>query len=318
MHLNFMQQQKNILDYFFSNIDPNILDDVTEKILNCSGNILLTGVGKSGHTAELIATMLTSVGTKAFFISPVNALHGDLGIISPNDLVILLSKSGNTQELKNLALILKEQKIQTMGWFCSKDGYLNKLCDETILLPLQKELCPYDLAPTTSTILQLIFGNTLAVTLMEKKKFSLESYRKNHPSGTIGKKISCNVETLMITKKNLPLCSTYNTVQEILVELSDKRCGCILVLDEEKKLKGVFTDGDLRRAIEKDKEKVFSTPIENYMTKEFLSIQPNLSIIAALEVMQKGDQRKKIQALPVLENDQLIGLIRIHDILSLS
>jgi len=318
MQLNFMLQQKNILDYFFSNIDSNILDDVAEKIFKCSGNILLTGVGKSGHTAELIAVMLTSVGTKAFFISPMNALHGDLGIISSQDLVILLSKSGNTQELKNLALILKEQKIKTMGWFCSKDGFLNKLCDETVFLPLQKELCPYDLAPTTSTILQLIFGNTLAVTLMEKKNFSLESYKKNHPSGTIGKKISCNVEDLMVTEKNLPLCFIDNKVQEILVELSDKRCGCILVLDKEKKLKGVFTDGDLRRAIEKDKEKVFSSPISKYMSQEFLSITPKVSIISALEMMQKGDQRKKVQALPVLENDQLLGLIRIHDIVSLS
>jgi len=247
----------------------------------------------------------------------MNALHGDLGMISNPDLVIFLSKSGNTEELYQLAILLKERKIPTMGWFCQNNGKLVKLCDTVIYLPLEKELCTYDLSPTTSTIIQLIFGNTLAVDLMEKKNFSLEKYYLNHPSGNIGKKISLKVQDVMIKSPMIPICSLQQPIQEILVELSDKRCGCILVFDEDKKLQGIFTDGDLRRAIKQDKEKVFTNPVQRYMTRSFLSISPTATLQDAIATMQNKIDQKQVGALPVMQEETLLGLIRLHDIVAL-
>lgn len=312
-----MLRQKTLINQFFDSVDPSMMDLALEAILKCKGNVLFTGVGKSGLAAELLAMMLTSVGTKAFYLSPMNALHGDLGMISEVDLVIMLSKSGNTEELYQLGLLLQERSISIMGWFCQTKGKLSKICTSLIHLPLDKELCPFDLSPTTSTIVQLAFGNTVAVALMEKKEFSKEEYQLNHPSGTIGKKIRLKVQDIMLQNADIPKCHVKQSIQDILVELSDKRCGCILVLDDEKNLKGIFTDGDLRRAIKQDQQKVFATNVEHYMTQEFLSISPDRTLMEALKIMQDDMSLKKISALPVTSDNQLIGLIRLHDIISL-
>jgi arabinose-5-phosphate isomerase len=310
-------KQKELINSFFEKIDPKMMDLTLERLMNVKGNIVFTGIGKSGIAAELIAMMMTSIGTKAFYLSPANAIHGDLGMIGQDDLVVLLSKSGNTEELYQLALLLKTRKIQLMGWFCHSHGRLSKVCDFVVNLPLEKELCPYDLSPTTSSIVQIIFGNTLAVALMEGKNFSLESYLLNHPSGMIGNKIRLKVADVMLKNSALPICFSNQEIKEVLVELSDKRCGCLLVFTPENQLKGVFTDGDLRRAIYKDAEKVFNRPVEMYTTEKYISTHPEASIVEALKIMQNHDQPKKVNVLPVMENEKLVGLIRLHDIIAL-
>jgi arabinose-5-phosphate isomerase len=311
-----MVRQKELINAFFDQVEEQALERALATIISCQGNILFTGVGKSGLAAELLATMFTSIGTKAFYLSPLNALHGDLGMISSPDLVVMLSKSGNTDELFQLGTLLNERGITMMGWFCQQGGKLEKICKTVIFLPLQNELCPYDLSPTTSTILQLTFGNTLAVALMEKKNFTLEKYKENHPSGTIGKKMTLKVQDVMLKENDIPVCFAKQTVQEILVELSDKRCGCILVLDEQNNLEGIFTDGDLRRAIKQDQEKAFSNSIGCYMTKKYLFTDPETQLVQALHLMQEKSQ-KKVAALPVIKEDKLVGLVRLHDIVAL-
>lgn len=310
-------KQKDLINSFFDRLDPQMMDLVIERFMNVKGNIIFTGIGKSGIAAELIAMMMTSIGTKAFYLSPANAIHGDLGMIADDDLVVFLSKSGNTEELYQLSLLLKARKVQLMGWFCHTNGRLSKICDFVVNLPLEKELCPYDLSPTTSSIVQIIFGNTLAVALMEGKNFSLEHYLLNHPSGMIANKIRLKVSDIMLQNTSLPICFSDQEIKEVLVELSDKRCGCLLVLNEEKQLKGIFTDGDLRRAISKDAEKVFNHRVDLYATQKYISTHPEASIVEALKIMQEHDQAKKVNVLPVLENEKLVGLIRLHDIIGL-
>ncbi|NBO24057.1 MAG: KpsF/GutQ family sugar-phosphate isomerase [Chlamydiae bacterium] len=316
MH-KLMARQQVLINQFFSSLDPSALEMASLAILKCEGTIFFTGVGKSGYSAELLATLFASIGIKAFYLSPMNALHGDIGILSDKDLVIFLSKSGNTQELIQLVFLIKERNIASMGWFCQKGGRLSQFCQTTIYLPLEKELCPFDLSPTTSTILQLIFGNTLTVDLMEKKQFSKEIYEKNHPSGVIGQKMKLKVEDIMLNFDYLPICHEQDPVQDILVELSDKKCGCILVLDENQQLLGVFTDGDLRRAIKQDQDKVFINPVRKYMTEQYISIHPKETLVEAINRMQKKFPEKKISALPVIQEDKLLGLVRLQDIVSL-
>lgn len=312
-----LQRQKELIDRFFCDLDPKAFDEAIQFFLDCKGKIFFTGVGKSGVVAENLAQIMTSLGTKALFLSPMNALHGDLGMIDHEDKVVMISKSGNTEELFSLALLLKERKIPMMGLFCNAQGKLHAFCQKVAILPIESELCPYDLSPTTSSVVQMIFGNTLAVALMEKKNFSINDYLLNHPSGTIGKKISLKVQDVMLQENFIPICYQDQNIQEILVELSDKRCGCLLVLDENKAIQGVFTDGDLRRAIKKQKEQVFTKPVKEFMTCNFLAIKPEATLIEALKIMQNIKENKQVGALPVIDGDQLVGIIRIHDILAL-
>lgn len=315
MHSHLIRQKER-LDHFFSALDPSAFDQALTFCAECQGKIILTGVGKSGLIAESIAQMLTSLGTKAVFLSPLNACHGDLGMIETHDRVILLSKSGNTKELLDLAWVLQQEKMAMMAWVCAEGGKLKQYCAKTIVLPLLSELCPFDLSPTTSSVVQLIFGNALAVALMEKKEFSRENYRKNHPSGTIGKKLLTRVEDVMLKGDCIPLCDEEDAIGEILVELSDKRCGCLVVKNRRGEMSGIFTDGDLRRALKNLPQDVFTTPVKTVMTADFLSIQPGSLAVDALKLMQR-DAQKKISVLPVVENQRPIGLIRLHDILAL-
>jgi arabinose-5-phosphate isomerase len=315
--LELFQEQKKLIDGFFNGVSQSLVEEVVTAFLACQGSLVFTGVGKSGLVAQQIALTMTSLGTRAFYLSPLNAMHGDIAMVGPNDLVVIISKSGNTDELVDLLITLKSRKIATMGWFCSLNSRLAQFCDQIVLLPLEKELCPFDLSPTTSTIIQLIFGNTIAVGLMKLKSFSIDQYALNHPRGVIGKKLLLRVHDVMLKHPQLPVCRSDETLQDVLVELSDKKCGCLLITNERNELEGIFTDGDLRRVIMKQGQHAFLKKISELMSTDFLSIDKEATATEALAIMEKKNPTKKVMMLPVLEERKLLGLIRLHDIVSI-
>ena len=237
---NLFNNYQKILEHFFNRVDIKSSEKMMECFYNCQGTIIFTGVGKSGIVGEKIAKTMTSTGTKALFVSPINGLHGDIGIISDKDIVVFISKSGETDELLQFLSFVKNRNVKTFAWISKTDSKLGALCDERIILPVEKELCPFNLAPTTSAGIQMIFGDVLSIALMHKKEFGLASYALNHPSGSIGRKIRLKVEDIMLKDNKLPLCSAFDKLKDVLVKLTSLQCGCLLVVNKEKKNGGDF------------------------------------------------------------------------------
>lgn len=306
--------QRRYLDGFFDTVDLEQTERVLQKMLQCRGFLVLTGVGKSGHIAEKIAATLVSTGCKARFLSSGHALHGDIGFLSEDDLLIAFSKSGESKELIDLLRCAQNRKVSSIAVVSQSDSRLARMSDLSIVLPVTRELCPYNLVPTTSTAVQLIFGDCLAVALMKARQFSLDDLASNHPAGLLGRKITLKVADLMLKGDLLPLCAPSLSVLEVLHELSAKRCGCLLVVDEALSLKGIFTDGDLRRALEKKGQDALQMRVDQFMTLSPKTIRSDVLAWDALQKMEE-DPARLITALPVIEEERVVGLIRMHDIL---
>lgn len=306
--------QRGYLNHFFDSIDHIQVQKIFDRLLSCKGIIVLSGVGKSGHIAEKISTTLLSTGTRSFFLNPANALHGDIGFVSPQDILLVLSKSGNSQELVDLLPHVQRKGAATIAIVSAPHSKLAKLCELSVVLPVQREICPYDLAPTTSSAAQLIFGDCLAVGLMKAKQFSVHDFAENHPSGSLGRKITFKVADLMLRGADVPLCKPSDRLFDVLHELSVKRCGCLLVADDEGRLQGIFTDGDLRRAIHSRGPEGLSLPVSELMTLKPKSISSDQLALEAVKKMEE-DPSCLITVLPVLDQGRVIGLIRMHDIL---
>jgi arabinose-5-phosphate isomerase len=257
---------------------------------------------------------MLSTGTKAFYLSAVNALHGDIGILNSDDIFVIFSKSGESDELLNLVPYVRNKGASLVSVTCTETSRLSKACDLHVTLPMERELCPYNLAPTTSASLQLLFGDVLATALMKAKNFSLDEYAKNHPSGRIGKRIIVKVRDLMITDEALPLCKENDKLIDVLDELSVKRCGCLIVVDNDGKLKGIFTDGDLRRSLHSKGPDFRENFIKDLMTHSAKSIGADVLAWEAMKVME-ADQKHPVTVLPVLEEEKVVGIIKMHDII---
>ena len=311
----YCNTQLQLLTHFFDKVDIDQLETMIEQLLACKGVIFFSGVGKSGFVAQKIAATLASTATKALYLSPMDALHGDIGIVDSNDIFVLISKSGDSEELIQLIPTLRNRGVTVIALVCKENCKLAKLSTLSIYLPLEKELCPFDLIPTTSTIIQMVVGDLIVCELMTRKNYSLDQYALNHPAGNIGKKTNLKVSDLMIVEPYLPLCIKENKIVDVLVELSNKKCGCILVVDDEMLLEGIFTDGDLRRLLQSHGSDVLDLSIQEVMTKEPRFIAENVSAFHAMKEMEQ-DQLKPVTVLPVLDiNRKLLGLIKMHDIL---
>jgi len=310
---DLFKEQQNSINYFFEKIDLEEAEEFLEVCLQCKGLIIFTGVGKSGIIAEKIAMTLTSTGTKALYLPPTNFLHGDIGILSSEDLLVVISKSGETEELLNLIPFIRRRNVKVLSMVSRKNSRLAKASDLSIFLPLKKELCPFDLAPTTSTAIQLIFGDILAVALMKAKEFSLAEYAIAHPSGAIGKKMTLLVDDIMIKGDNIPLCHPEDRLVDVLVELSNKKCGCLLVVDHKKNLLGIFTDGDLRRALQTQGSKILEQKMKELMTSGAITLSKEMLAWEAMQIMQK-DPKRWVMVCPVLEEEKVVGIVRMHDI----
>jgi len=309
----FLQTQSYIA-YFFEKLNLDAVREVKELLLRCKGTLFLSGVGKSGIVAKKIAMTMNSCGIRSGFLSPLNALHGDIGIISEDDVVLLLSKSGETDELLGLCPALRNKGAKLVAVVSKAASRLAAAADLVVELPVAKELCPFDIAPTTSTTVQLIFGDLLAISLMRSKKITIDNFVENHPAGQIGKRLTVKVKDLMVRGSGLPLCGPKELLVDVLVELSNKKAGCIMIVDAESRLLGLFTDGDLRRALQKHQADALKLPIEELMTKRPRTIGADALAYEAMQQME-SNQKGAITSLAVVEEDRLVGLVRLHDII---
>jgi arabinose-5-phosphate isomerase len=310
-----IEKQQLYLSHFFETLNLQPIEQLIKLILECKGMIFFTGIGKSGLVAKKIAFTMVSTGTHALYLSPVDALHGDLGIVSDKDVFIMLSKSGESDELLNLIPAIRNKGATLVGVVCNPQSRLSAACHLVVTLPFEHELCPFDMAPTMSTSFQLLFGDLLTVALMHHKNFSLDQYALNHPSGRIGKRMLLKVKDLMIKDPYVPLCSPDDLLRDILVELSDKRCGCILIIDKEHHLLGIFTDGDLRRTLQKQGGDVLQSPMREIMTVKPKWIGRDVLIWESMKQMEANYQ-KRISVLPVLDDDlHVLGLLHLHDVI---
>lgn len=307
------EEQRRYLLYFYKHFDLSKAEKFIEQCLQCRGLLIFTGVGKSGIIAEKIVMTLISTGTRALYLPAMNVLHGDIGVVSDDDLVVMLSKSGETQELVELVPYIHRRGARVLLVSSQEGGQLAKMADLSVCLPTEKELCPFDLAPTTSAALQLLFGDLLAMALMREKGFQLDEYAKNHPSGAIGKKITRRVKDLMKTGDQLPLCRKEDRLMDVIVDLSDKKCGCLIVISNEGKLLGLFTDGDLRRALQKKGAQIMEDTMETLMNPSPITVTPDYLALSAAKKMQS---QRYVMAAPVLAQDKVVGLIRMHDIVN--
>ncbi len=309
-----LQEQRRYLAEYFDRLDLAQVERAVAECLNTQGLIVFTGVGKSGIIAEKIAMTMISTGTKALYLPPTNFLHGDIGILSENELFVIISRSGETEELLNLVPFAKRRGARSMAIVSNPQSHLAKCCDLFVNLPFEKELCPFDLAPTTSTAVQLLFGDMLAIALMRSKGFNLSAYALNHPSGAIGKKMTVTVDELMVKDERMPIAKPNDALIDVLVELSNKKCGALMIVDDHQNFLGIFTDGDLRRSLQSQGSGVLEKKMKDLMSANALTIEKGTLAWDALKIMQK-DPKKLIMMLPVLDQGKAVGIVHMHEII---
>lgn len=271
------------------------------------GRVIISGIGKSGHVGQKIAATFASTGTPAFFVHPSEASHGDLGMITRDDVILALSWSGETVELKNIITFSRRFTVPLISITSRSDSALGQQSDVVLELPRAKEACPHGLAPTTSTTMQLALGDCLAIALLEAKGFTAHDFKVFHPGGSLGANLKY-VSDVMHKGEALPLARETTAMSEALVTMTEKRFGCLGILDVKGKLAGVITDGDLRRHMGAD---LLTANAADIMTKKPKSIAPNALASAALEVMNAS----RITALFVVDKGKPVGILHVHDLL---
>lgn len=281
---------------------------IIERLSECRGRIIVSGVGKSGIIARKIVATMNSTGTPAIFMHCADAVHGDLGMVQKEDMVILISKSGNTQEVKRLVPFIRESGSYLVGMVSEKDSYLAHHSDDVIYVPVDKEACQNNLAPTVSTTAQLVVGDAVAVTLSRLKGFGKEDFARYHPGGSLGKRLYMKVEDVF-DGANRPSVSPSENIQNTIINISAHRLGATVVLDGDTIL-GIITDGDVRRMVERGGN------LSELHARDIMSVNPKKIdvgslAVEALEIMEKNE----ITSLLVLRDGSYAGLVHIHDIM---
>ena len=282
-----------------------------EVILACKGRVVVTGMGKSGHIGNKIAATLASTGTPAFFVHPGEASHGDLGMITKDDVVIGISNSGNTAEIITIIPLIKRLGIPMISMTGDPKSQLAKAAHANLDVSVSSEACPLNLAPTTSTTVTLVMGDALAIALLESRGFSAEDFAFSHPGGALGRKLLLKVSDIMHKGHELPQVLPTMPLQNALLEMTEKGFGMTTVTDADGKLLGVFTDGDLRRVIDTNVD-LNSVTIEEVMSHKPKTIVSNLLAAEALSIMEKSS----ITALVIADENQYpVGVVHMHDII---
>ena len=312
-HINSAKRTLDIESKALTKLAANLdqkFSNLCEVILRSKGKIITLGVGKSGHIAQKISATLSSTGSPSYFIHATEALHGDIGVISKNDSVLILSHSGESKEIIDLIPSLKNIGCKIFSFTGPTESTIAKSTDINISTEVDKEACPLDLAPTSSTTAALALGDALAIALLESRKFSPQDFAKSHPGGKLGKKLTLKVKDIMSKGKDFPFVSPNTLLSKALVEISNKGLGMVAVVDK-KKLKGVFTDGDLRRTIGSKKD-IHKTKISLVMSKNVKTIQQSSLASRAIETMEKNN----IYVLIVLDSKKIpVGVLRMHDLM---
>lgn len=283
-------------------------DKVVELIYNSKGNVIVSGIGKSANIAQKIVATLNSTGTTAVFMHAADAIHGDLGIIRDDDVVVIVSKSGETPEIKVLIPLIKIRKNKLVAIVGNRESYLAKQADFVLDTTVPREACPNNLAPTSSTTAQLVMGDAMAVALLKMRGFTAQDFAKFHPGGALGKRLYLTVGDLCV-KNGTPLVSPDDIMTQAIIEISEKMLGAAAVI-ENGQLVGIVTDGDLRRMLMKHPN-IETVKVRDIMTKNPLRVDKNALVADALNIMQ----HKEISVLPVMDGDRYIGMVHIHDII---
>jgi len=281
-------------------------------MLDCTGRIVVSGMGKSGHIANKIAATLASTGTPAFFVHPAEASHGDLGMITEKDVVLALSNSGETDELLAILPLIKRQGVPLVAMSGNPNSSLARIADVHLDVSVPVEACPLNLAPTSSTTATLVMGDALAIALLEARGFTADDFARSHPAGSLGRKLLLRISDIMHTGEQVPSIASGSSVSDALLEMTRKGLGLTAVVDREHRLLGVFTDGDLRRTLDDAEVDLRGTTVDALMTTRAKTITPDKLAVEAARLMEDF----KIHALLVVETDgTLVGALNIHDLL---
>ncbi len=290
-------------------IDQNFIA-ACQTLLDCQGRIIVLGMGKSGHIGNKLAATLASTGSPAFFVHAGEASHGDLGMITEQDVILALSNSGETAEMLTLLPLIKRLAIPMIAMTGNVRSTLATEANVHLDVSVEKEACPLGLAPTASTTATLVMGDALAIALLEAKGFTAEDFARSHPGGNLGRKLLLHVSDIMHTGDAIPIVNADAFISHALVEMSEKGLGMTAVCNDQHDLIGIFTDGDLRRVIAQTMD-VHHTVISDVMTTSFKTGRPDMLAAEILAQMQQY----KINALPIVNDQQLVGAINMHDLL---
>jgi len=280
-------------------------------ILKARGRVILTGMGKSGLVARKISATLNSTGTKSFFLHPAEAIHGDLGMATPDDVVLAISNSGHTVEINKILPILKQMKVKIISFTGGLDSPMAHHSDLVIDVGVEREACPLGLAPTASTTAALAMGDALAVVLLKSRHFSKKDFRRFHPGGSLGERLSLKVRDVMVTDNNVPKVYLGTGIPPALNEINDKKLGATLVVDGDQKLMGLICDGDLRRALTRGDD-IYRKKVEDIMTATPKTIDENATSAEAIALMELN----AITHLVIVDvHEKVIGMVHLHDLL---
>ena len=317
-HLSDVQDllriEANAIAQTATRLEAAQVERVVDLIAGCKGKVVILGVGKSGIIGQKIAATMTSTGTAALYLHPSDALHGGLGIVQPDDVVIVLSNSGETDEIVAMLPYLKNRQVAIVAIVGNLDSTLAHRADAVLDASVDKEACPLNLAPTTSTTVALAIGDALAMTVMKVKGLTSDDFAVNHPAGRLGKRLTLRVADLMHSNGENPTIATGSSWVEVVRAISRGGLGAVCVVDQSGRLAGIITDGDLRRAIEHTShDSLAKLTCDDFMTRQPTVATPQLLAFDALRLME--DRPSQISVLPVVDDDQIcIGLIRVHDI----
>ena len=291
-------------------LDNNFVKMV-DLIYACKGRVILTGIGKSGIVARKIVATMNSTGTPSLFLHPVEGMHGDLGIVSADDVVIALSSSGETDELNMLISSIRRIGCPLIAFTGNVDSTLGRRSDIAIDVGVEREACPLGLAPTASSTALLAVGDALAVTLIHKRKFKSSDFKRFHPGGSLGQRLSVKVQEIMLTGKKVPMVFSGQTMHHAIQEINRMQLGAALVVEGDSILLGIITDGDIRRCL-MTQERIYDRPVEEVMTRNPKTLGPNSQASQALSIMEKHE----ITVLPIVNPVQKVrGILHLHDIL---
>lgn len=284
-------------------------EDACQRILDCEGRVIVTGMGKSGHIANKIAATLASTGTPAFFVHPGEASHGDLGMITPNDLVLAISNSGETSEVLSILPIIKRMGVGLIGLASVPNSTLAKLSDVYINIPIKQEACPMNLAPTASTTATLAMGDALAIAVLNARDFDENDFARSHPGGSLGRRLLLYVEDIMHKGEEIPLVRETALLSDALVEMSSKGLGMTAIVDAKNRLLGVYTDGDLRRTLS---ERIsIDTPISEVMTANPVTARTDILAAELISLMKQ----KSISGVMITDESGVVGAVNMQDLL---
>ena len=301
------------VENLIARVDEEFVATVQE-ILQCKGRVIVTGMGKSGHIGRKIAATLASTGTPAFFMHPAEAYHGDLGMITENDIVVAISNSGESSEIVNILPVIRRIGAKIIAMCGRKTSSLGRNADYFINIGVDREACSLGLAPTASTTATLAMGDAIAMALMDEKKFTAQNYALFHPGGALGRKLLLTVGDVMHSGKDNPIVKIGATAKDALFEMTAKGLGAVSVVDANDKFIGLVTDGIIRRALEKDKNFI-EEPVEHIMKTEPLIISADKLAAAALSVMEKH-QPRPVTVLPVVDaENNPVGIVHLTDLL---